>query len=348
MLKRGRRSFQRSVLAQMPTPPKVLLLLLLAPSFEAFYNSHPDENRELPNPKQEERTSRNLCLEVMNFRTPGQEPFKILLTFLRYSKPNHLHPDGLICCQKRNCKENQSMNSSRLVSDGSMKILTRHRRLKPWKVQRLLRLIKRTGEDINNNNNNKQDQILKTKFVTSLAKRTSEDSSNNLEQTMKKKYTTRLGKRTSEDRNKNNNIEQIIKKKYTTRLGKRTTGDKSIYSNTNNLEVIMKKQYTSRLGKRTPGDINNNKNLDQIPTKKYTSRLGKRTTGDNNNNNLDGILKTKFTTRHGKRGEKELQILKRDTEELPVMKKRMEMERFRMMGKKAIMLRMGKRSQWQQ
>ena len=320
MLKRGRRSFQRSVLAQMPTPPKVLLLLLLAPSFEAFYNSHPDENRELPNPKQEERTSRNLCLEVMNFRTPGQEPFKILLTFLRYSKPNHLHPDGLICCQKRNCKENQSMNSSRLVSDGSMKILTRHRRLKPWKVQRLLRLIKRTGEDINNNNNNKQDQILKTKFVTSLAKRTSEDSSNNLEQTMKKKYTTRLGKR--------------------------TTGDKSIYSNTNNLEVIMKKQYTSRLGKRTPGDINNNKNLDQIPTKKYTSRLGKRTTGDNNNNNLDGILKTKFTTRHGKRGEKELQILKRDTEELPVMKKRM--ERFRMMGKKAFMLRMGKRSQWQQ
>ena len=320
MLKRGRRSFQRSVLAQMPTPPKVLLLLLLAPSFEAFYNSHPDENRELPNPKQEERTSRNLCLEVMNFRTPGQEPFKILLTFLRYSKPNHLHPDGLICCQKRNCKENQSMNSSRLVSDGSMKILTRHRRLKPWKVQRLLRLIKRTGEDINNNNNNKQDQILKTKFVTSLAKRTSEDSSNNLEQTMKKKYTTRLGKR--------------------------TTGDKSIYSNTNNLEVIMKKQYTSRLGKRTPGDINNNNNLDQIPTKKYTSRLGKRTTGDNNNNNLDGILKTKFTTRHGKRGEKELQILKRDTEELPVMKKRM--ERFRMMGKKAIMLRMGKRSQWQQ
>ena len=319
MLKRGRRSFQRSVLAQMPTPPKVLLLLLLAPSFEAFYNSHPDENRELPNPKQEERTSRNLCLEVMNFRTPGQEPFKILLTFLRYSKPNHLHPDGLICCQKRNCKENQSMNSSRLVSDGSMKILTRHRRLKPWKVQRLLRLIKRTGEDINNNNN-KQDQILKTKFVTSLAKRTSEDSSNNLEQTMKKKYTTRLGKR--------------------------TTGDKSIYSNTNNLEVIMKKQYTSRLGKRTPGDINNNNNLDQIPTKKYTSRLGKRTTGDNNNNNLDGILKTKFTTRHGKRGEKELQILKRDTEELPVMKKRM--ERFRMMGKKAIMLRMGKRSQWQQ
>ena len=321
MLKRGRRSFQRSVLAQMPTPPKVLLLLLLAPSFEAFYNSHPDENRELPNPKQEERTSRNLCLEVMNFRTPGQEPFKILLTFLRYSKPNHLHPDGLICCQKRNCKENQSMNSSRLVSDGSMKILTRHRRLKPWKVQRLLRLIKRTGEDINNNNN-KQDQILKTKFVTSLTKRTSEDSSNNLEQTMKKKYTTRLGKR--------------------------TTGDKSIYSNTNNLEVIMKKQYTSRLGKRTPGDINNNNNLDQIPTKKYASRFGKRTIGDNNNNNLDGILKTKFTTRHGKRGEKELQILKRDTEELPVMKKRMEMERFRMMGKKAIMLRMGKRSQWQQ
>ena len=166
MLKRGRRSFQRSVLAQMPTPPKVLLLLLLAPSFEAFYNSHPDENRELPNPKQEERTSRNLCLEVMNFRTPGQEPFKILLALLRYSKPNHLHPDGLICCQKRNCKENQSMNSSRLVSDGSMKILTRHRRLKPWKVQRLLRLIKRTGEDINNNNNNKQDQILKEKFVT--------------------------------------------------------------------------------------------------------------------------------------------------------------------------------------
>ena len=67
----------------------------------------------------------------------------------------------------------------------------------------------------------------------------------------------------------------------------------------------MKKQYTSRLGKRTPGDINNNNNFDQIPTKKYTSRLGKRTTGDNNNNNLDGILKTKFTTRHGKRGEKE-------------------------------------------
>ena len=345
MLKRGRRSFQRSVSAQMPAPPKVLLLLLLAPSFEAFYNSHPDENRELPNPKQEERTSRNLCLEVMNFRTPGQEPFKILLTFLRYSKPNHLHPDGLICCQKRNCKENQSMNSSRLVSDGSMKILTRHRRLKPWKVQRLLRLIKRTGEDINNNNK-KQDQILKTKFVTSLAKRTSEDSSNNLEQTMKKKYTTRLGKRTFEDRNNNNNLEQIIKKKYTTRLGKRTTGDKSIYSNSNNLEVIMKKQYTSRLGKRTPGDINNNNNLDQIPTKKYTSRLGKRTTGDNNNNNLDGILKTKFTTRLGKRGERKLQILKRDTEELPMMKKRM--ERFRMMGKKAIMLRMGKRSQWQQ
>ena len=258
MLKRGRRSFQRSVSAQMPTPPKVLLLLLLAPSFEAFYNSHPDENRELPNPKQEGRTSGNPYLEVMNFRTPGQEPFKILLTLLRCSKPNHLHPDGLICCQKRNCKENQSMNSSRLVSDGSMKILTRHRRLKPWKVQRLLRLIKRTGEDINNNNN-KQDQILKTKFVTSLAKRTSEDSSINLEQTMKKKYTTRLGKR--------------------------TTGDKSIYSNTNNLEVIMKKQYTSRLGKRTPGDINNNKNLDQIPTKKYTSRPGKRTIGDNNNNN---------------------------------------------------------------
>ena len=347
MLKRGRRSFQRSVLAQMPTPPKVLLLLLLAPSFEAFYNSHPDENRELPNPKQEERTSRNLCLEVMNFRTPGQEPFKILLTFLRYSKPNHLHPDGLICCQKRNCKENQSMNSSRLVSDGSMKILTRHRRLKPWKVQRLLRLIKRTGEDINNNNN-KQDQILKTKFVTSLAKRTSEDSSNNLEQTMKKKYTTRLGKRTTGDKsiyNNNNNLELIMKKQYTSRLGKRTPGD---INNNKNLDQIPTKKYTSRPGKRTIGDNNNNNNFDQIPTKKYTSRLGKRTTGDNNNNNLDGILKTKFTTRHGKRGEKELQILKRDTEELPVMKKRMEMERFRMMGKKAIMLRMGKRSQWQQ
>ena len=148
MLKRGRRSFQRSVSAQMPAPPKVLLLLLLAPSFEAFYNSHPDENRELPNPKQEGRTSGNPCLEVMNFRTPGQEPFKILLTFLRYSKPNHLHPDGLICCQKRNCKENQSMNSSRLVSYDSMKMFTRLRRLKPWKVQRLLRLIKRTGEDL--------------------------------------------------------------------------------------------------------------------------------------------------------------------------------------------------------
>ena len=40
--------------------------------------------------------------------------------------------------------------------------------------------------------------------------------------------------------------------------------------------------------------------------------------------------------------------MKRDTEELPMMTKRMEMERFRMMGKKAIMLRMGKRSQWQQ
>ena len=327
-----------SVSAQMPAPPKVLLLLLLAPSFEAFYNSHPDENRELPNPKQEGRTSGNPCLEVMNFRTPGQEPFKILLTLLRCSKPNHLHPDGLICCQKRNCKENQSMNSSRLVSYDSMKMFTRLRRLKPWKVQRFLRLMKRTGEDINNNNN-KQDQILKTKFVTSLAKRTSEDSSNYLEQIMKKKYTTRLGKRTFEDRNNNNNLEQIIKKKYTTRLGKRTTGDKSIYSNSNNLEVIMKKQYTSMLGKRTPGDINNNNNLDQIPTKKYTSRLGKRTTGDNNNNNLDGILKTKFTTRLGKRGERKLQILKRDTEELPMMKKRM--ERFRMMGKKAIMLRMG-------
>ena len=264
MLKRGRRSFQRSVSAQMQTPPKVLLLLLLAPSFEAFYNSHPDENRELPNLKQEERTSRNSCLEVMSFRTPGQEPFKILLTLLRCSKPNHLHPHGLFCCQKRNCKENQSMNSSRLVSDGSMKMFTRLRRLKPWKVQRLLRLIKRTGEDINNNNN-KQDQILKTKFVTSLAKRTSEDSSNNLEQTMKKKYTTRLGKR--------------------------TTGDKSIYSNTSNLEAIMKKQYSSRLGKRTPGE------------------------------------------------HRELQMLKRITEELSMMKKRM--ERFRMMGKKAIMLRMG-------
>ena len=71
--------------------------------------------------------------------------------------------------------------------------------------------------------------------------------------------------------------------------------------------------------------------------------LGKRTTGDNNNNNLDGILKTKFTTRLGKRGERKLQILKRDTEELPMMKKRM--ERFRMLGKKAIMLRMGKRCQ---
>ena len=341
MLKRGRRSFQRSVLAQMPTPPKVLLLLLLAPSFEAFYNSHPDENRELPNPKQEERTSRNLCLEVMNFRTPGQEPFKILLTFLRYSKPNHLHPDGLICCQKRNCKENQSMNSSRLVSDGSMKILTRHRRLKPWKVQRLLRLIKRTGEDINNNN--KQDQILKKKFVTSLAKRTSEDSSNNLEQTMKKKYTTRLGKRTTGDKSiysNTNNLEVIMKKQYTSRLGKRTPGD---INNNKNLDQIPTKKYTSRPGKRTIGDNNNNNNFDQIPTKKYTSRLGKRTTGGNNNNNLVGIL---FTTRLGKRGERKLQILKRDTEELPMMKKRM--ERFRMMGKKAIMLRMGKRSQWQQ
>ena len=304
MLKRGRRSFQRSVLAQMPTPPKVLLLLLLAPSFEAFYNSHPDENRELPNPKQEERTSRNLCLEVMNFRTPGQEPFKILLTFLRYSKPNHLHPDGLICCQKRNCKENQSMNSSRLVSDGSMKMFTRLRRLKPWKVQRLLRLIKRTGEDINNNNN-KQDQILKTKFVTSLAKRTSEDSSNNLEQTMKKKYTTRLGKRTTGDKSihsNSNNLEVIMRKQFTSRLGKRTPGD---INNNKNLDQIPTKKYTSRPGKRTIGDNNNNNNFDQIPTKKYTSRLGKRTTGDNNNNNLDGILKTKFTTRHGKRGEKE-------------------------------------------
>ena len=285
--------------------PKVLILLVFTPSFDAA-NPKPHEDKEpFPTDVQDTVMSR-----------PPQVAQR------SHSCAGYVISKNQGCHQEINAEENR-MEESR--SEDEMKLLTRLRRLKPIQLKDIVKSC--TCE--NSHGCNCQEESSTEKEVNQVQEKYNTEV-NVVEEkynVAEKKYNTASP---SEDKMKHavymklflrlRRLKPIHLQRFV-RIAKRTS---TAFPSGENTGQLTKKTYTTRLGKR---EDRPKRKFMWMGKKAYMMRIAKRTstTVPRSRDDASQVAEKTYTTRLGKRGKEE-------------------MKKFRMMGKKAYMMRIGKRS----